>query len=53
MFPALSKIQHDKQLVRDSYVRANRYIGAISFPLMIWVLIAAPQLIRVVYGQNG
>jgi PST family polysaccharide transporter len=50
MFPALSKIQHDKQLVRDSYVRANRYIGAISFPLMIWVLIAAPQLIRVVYG---
>ena len=52
MFPALSIIQHDKQLVRDSYVRANRYIGAISFPLMIWVLVAAPQLIRVVYGPK-
>jgi len=52
MFPALSIIQHDKQLVRHAYVRANRYIGAISFPLMIWVLVAAPQLIRVVYGPK-
>lgn len=52
MFPALSIIQHDKQLVRDSYVRANRYIGAASFPLMIWVLVTAPQLVRVVYGPK-
>ncbi len=52
MFPALSIIQHDKQLVRNAYVRANRYIGAISFPLMAWVLVAAPQLIRVFYGPK-
>jgi O-antigen/teichoic acid export membrane protein len=52
MFPALSIIQHDKQLVRDAYVRANRYIAAISFPLMIWVLVTAPQLIRVIYGPK-
>jgi len=52
MFPALSIIQHDKQLVRNAYVTANRYIGAISFPLMVWVLVAAPQLIRVVYGPK-
>jgi PST family polysaccharide transporter len=35
MFPALSIIQHYKQLVRDAYTTANRYIAAISFPLMI------------------
>jgi PST family polysaccharide transporter len=52
MFPALSKIQHDKQLVREAYVRANRYIGAVTFPLMIWVLVTAPQLVRVVYGPK-
>jgi O-antigen/teichoic acid export membrane protein len=52
MFPALSIIQHDKQLVRNAYVRANRYIAAVSFPLMIWVLVTAPQLIRVVYGPK-
>jgi O-antigen/teichoic acid export membrane protein len=52
MFPALSIIQHDKRLVRDAYVTANRYIAAISFPLMIWMLVTAPQLIRVVYGPK-
>jgi PST family polysaccharide transporter len=52
MFPALSIIQHDKQLVRDAYITANRYIAAISFPLMIWVLVTAPQLVRVVYGPK-
>lgn len=52
MFPALSIIQHDKQLVRDAYVTANRYIAAVSFPLMIWVLVTAPQLVRVVYGPK-
>jgi PST family polysaccharide transporter len=52
MFPALSIIQHDKQLVREAYVAANRYIAAVSFPLMIWVLVSAPQLIRVVFGPK-
>lgn len=52
MFPALSIIQHDKQLVRDAYVRANRYVAAVSFPLMIWLLVAAPQLVRVIYGPK-
>ena len=52
MFPALSKVQHDKQMVRETYVTANRYIAAICFPLMIWVLVTAPQLIRVVYGPK-
>jgi PST family polysaccharide transporter len=52
MFPALSIIQHDKQLVREAYITANRYIAAVSFPLMIWVLVTAPQLVRVVYGPK-
>ncbi len=52
MFPALSIIQHDKQRVRDAYITANRYIAALSFPLMTLILIVAPQLIRVVYGPK-
>jgi len=52
MFPALSIIQHDKQMVRESYITANRYVAAVSFPLMIWVLVTAPQLIRVVFGPK-
>jgi len=52
MFPALSIIQHYKQVVREAYITANRYIGAVSFPLMIWVIVTAPQLIRVLYGPK-
>ena len=52
MFPALSVIQHDKQKVREAYVDANRYIAAVSFPTMTWLLVTAPQLIRVVYGPK-
>jgi PST family polysaccharide transporter len=52
MFPALSIIQHDKKLVRDAYVKANRYIAAAAFPIMTWVLVAAPELVRVVYGPK-
>jgi O-antigen/teichoic acid export membrane protein len=52
MFPALSIVQHDKQLVREAYVAANRYIASVSFPLMIWVLVTAPELIRVIYGPK-
>ena len=52
MFPALSIIQHDKQKVREAYITANRYIAAASFPLMTWLLVTAPQLIRVVFGPK-
>jgi O-antigen/teichoic acid export membrane protein len=52
MFPALSIIQHDKQMVREAYITANRYIAAVSFPLMTWLLVIAPQLVRVVFGPK-
>jgi O-antigen/teichoic acid export membrane protein len=52
MFPALSIIQHDKQMVREAYVTGNRYIAVVSFPLMTWLLVTAPQVIRVVFGPK-
>jgi PST family polysaccharide transporter len=52
MFPALSIIQHDKQMVRDAFVTANRYVAVVSFPLMTWMLVAAPQLVIVVFGPK-
>jgi len=52
MFPALSMIQHDKQKVRGAYVTANRYIAVVSFPLMTWLLVTAPQLVRVLFGPK-
>lgn len=52
MFPALSIIQHDKHMVREAYVAANRYVAVVSFPLMTWLIVAAPQVIIVVFGPK-
>ena len=52
MFPGLSAIQADKNRVKDVYIKATRYIALISFPLMIGVLIVAPEFVRVVFGPQ-
>jgi PST family polysaccharide transporter len=52
MFPALSSIQNDKSLVRDSYIKANRYIAFLTFPMMTGLFILAPQFIHIVFGQK-
>lgn len=50
MFPSLSAIQDDKGRVCDIYIKANRYIAAVTFPLMVGLLVVAPQFIRVIFG---
>jgi teichuronic acid exporter len=52
MFPAFLTSQHEKQVVREAYITANRYIGSVSFPLMMWVIVTELQLIRVFYGPK-
>ena len=52
MFPSLSAIQDDKSKVRFAYISATRYIAAVTFPLMIGLLVIAPQFIRVIFGSQ-
>lgn len=52
MFPSLSAIQDDKNKVCDVYLKTTRYIAAITFPLMIGLLVVAPQFIRVIFGSQ-
>ncbi len=52
MFPSLSAIQDDKSKVRHAYLAATRYIAVITFPLMIGLLVVAPQFIRVIFGTQ-
>ena len=50
MFPSLSMIQDDKNKVCSAYIKATRYIAVITFPLMMGILVVAPQFIRTVFG---
>ncbi len=52
MFPSLSVVQDDKDKVRLVYLRATRYIAAISFPMLMGLLVVAPQFIRVIFGPQ-
>ncbi len=50
MFPGLSMIQDDKNKVCYIYIKATRYIALITFPLMMGILVVAPQFIIVIFG---
>jgi PST family polysaccharide transporter len=52
MFPSLSAIQDDKSKVRHNYIKATRYIAVVAFPIMIGLLVVAPQFIRVIFGSQ-
>ncbi len=52
MFPAFSKIQHDLEKVRINYLRMIRAISLVTFPLMLGLVVVAPEFIRVVFGAQ-
>lgn len=52
LFPALSRLQEDVEKLKQSWFRATRTIGAITVPLMLGLIVLAPQFVEVVYGQK-
>lgn len=52
MFPALSSIQEDEDKFRQTYILSNQYIAIVTFPLMVGLLIVAPQFVRVALGAK-
>jgi PST family polysaccharide transporter len=52
LFPVLSRFQEDIEKIRRSWFRATRLIGAATIPLMLGLIILAPQFVQVVYGQK-
>ena len=46
LFPAMSRIQDDRERMASMWLRANRLIGAISIPAMVGLMIVAPEFGR-------
>jgi len=51
-FPAFSKIQDDNPRIRSGYCKVINYISMISFPMLIGMIVVAPEFIRLVYGPK-
>ncbi len=52
LFPALSKIQEDKERVRAIYLRTIKTISLLTFPMMAGLFLVAPEAILFVYGPK-
>jgi PST family polysaccharide transporter len=52
MFPALSKMQSDKERVKAYYLRALSMIALLTFPMMLVLSVLADPIILVLYGPK-
>lgn len=52
MFPAFSRIQHDKDKIKRIYLKSISIISLITFPMMIGLFIVSDHFILAVYGSK-
>jgi PST family polysaccharide transporter len=51
-FPAFSTIQDDPARLSRAYVKAAQFIALITFPMMAVMMVAAPEITRVLFGPG-
>jgi O-antigen/teichoic acid export membrane protein len=52
IFPALTKLQDDREQFRDLYMKSLRMIAFASFPLMAGVGLIADEIVLILYGPQ-
>jgi O-antigen/teichoic acid export membrane protein len=52
IFPALSRMQDDRERLAASWLKGTRLIVAVSGPILTGVLITAPDLVPLVFGSQ-
>jgi len=51
-FPAFSVIQDDNDTLRHAYLKVNKYISIITFPLLAGLIMVAPDFVPIVFGEK-
>jgi O-antigen/teichoic acid export membrane protein len=52
LFPAFSRMQDDREWVAAMWVRVTRLVAAISMPLMLCLIVTAPDFVAVALGAE-
>lgn len=52
LFPSFSRIQDEKDRIRHIYLKINRVVAFITFPLMGMLFVVADPFVRIVFGEN-
>ena len=52
LFSAFAQIQHDNERFRAGYLRSSAVIAAITFPMMLGIMVTASPLVSVILGAK-
>jgi PST family polysaccharide transporter len=52
LFPALARLQHDRERLRGAYVRALALMIAVTAPVTLWLSAAAGPFVDVLFGSR-
>ena len=52
LFPSLSSLQNDHQVMSKFYVHATRYVAMVALPAAIAIFVLAPNIITVIYTDK-
>lgn len=52
LFPAISKIQHEKRKVASAYLKGISLIALVTVPLSVTMFILAPEIISILLGSQ-
>ena len=52
MFPVYSKLQDDRDVLRDAYLKTLKYVSMLSIPAAFGIFVIAPDFVNVVLGDK-
>jgi O-antigen/teichoic acid export membrane protein len=52
MFPTYSKLQDDREALKNAYLKTLKYVSMFSIPASFGIFIIAPDFVRVVLGEK-
>jgi len=51
-FPAYSRLQNHKKLLKDAFLKSIKLISLVSFPYSVAQMVIGPEYIRVIFGHK-
>ena len=51
-FPTMAKVQNDNILFKNIYLKTINYLSSIIFPIYVFLVIMAPELILILFGEQ-
>jgi O-antigen/teichoic acid export membrane protein len=52
IYPAFSLIQDEDAKMRQGYLQSVKYASVLAFPISVGIVVTAPELVRLVYGEK-